>query len=171
MGDFELLDIVDEDDRPSGKCTKVDKYANGFITRNVAVFIIDHEGKIIVTKRAENKRMFPGRYDVSACGNVVSRETYEGAAIREAKEELGIEGMELDFLGKIFNEFSAGHLKLRYFTGIFIGHYSGEIKLNNEISELKKLSVAEIEDQIKKEPEQFTPGFVNDFSNVKADLK
>jgi predicted metal-binding protein len=85
-------------------------------------------------------------------------------------EELGID-CNLEFLGKIFNEFRESGLTLRYFTGIFLGRFSGNVSLNDELSEMRRLSVKELEEMINKNKDAFSPGFINDFLHVKDRLK
>jgi len=161
MPESEMLDIVDMNDKVIGTSTKQDKIAKGLISRNVAVFIRDGK-KLLIAKRAMHKRTFPGRYDLSACGNVAAGESYEDAARRELMEELGI-SCELSMLKKVFNELSSDGTTLRYFTGIFIGDFSGNVKLNDELSEAKWISVPELEKMMSDNKEAFCPFFIKDF--------
>lgn len=170
MNDQELLDIVDEEDNVLGQDTKENKFHKGLISRNVAVFILDNNKKLLIVKRSPHKKSFPNRYDLAACGNVKVGESYDDAAKREMMEELGIK-CDLNFLGKIFNEFEENDIKIKYFTGVFLGHFSGEVKLSDELSGLKKLSVKEVNDLINKNKDLFTPGFVKDFLSFKDKIK
>jgi len=170
MDENELLDIVDKDDNVIGQDTKENKFQKELTSRNVAIFVMDSNKKLLITKRAPNKRSFPNRYDLAACGNVQSGETYTDAAKREILEELGIK-CDFKLLEKIFNEFDENNKKLRYFTSIFIGYYSGDVELNEELVQLKKMSVEEVQEAINENKDQFTPGFVNDFVLIKEKLK
>jgi isopentenyldiphosphate isomerase len=165
MAESEMLDIVDMDDNVIGASTKEDKIAKGLVSRNVAVFIRDGK-KILIAKRAMNKRTFPGRYDLSACGNVAAGESYEDAARRELMEELGI-SCKLSMMKKVFNELKANGVALKYFTGIFIGDFSGDVKLNDELSEARWVSIPELEKMISKDRDAFCPFFIKDFLYVK----
>jgi isopentenyldiphosphate isomerase len=167
--DKELLDIVDEKDNVIGQDTKENKFRKELISRNVAIFILDNNKKLLIVKRSPYKKSFPNRYDLAACGNVKSGESYQEAAIREVKEELSI-NCNLKFFGKIFNEFKEKDIIIRYFTGIFLGYFSEEVKLNDELVELKRLSVKEVEDLINKDKELFTPGFIKDFLSAREKL-
>ncbi len=114
----ELLDIVNENDEIIGQDTKGNKFRKSLISRNVAIFILDDNKKLLITKRSSRKESFPNRYDLAACGNVKAGESYEDAAKREVTEELSID-CDLKFLGKIFNEFKEDEKTIKYFTGIF----------------------------------------------------
>lgn len=166
----ELLDIVDKNDNIICQDTKENKLKQSLISRNVAIFIINKDKKLLTPKRAPNKKTFPNRYDVAACGNVSAKESYEEAAKREIKEELGIE-CNITFLHKLYNEFNHEGITLKYMTSVFLGYYDGEVNLNEELVELKKLTVQEIEDMIKEDENLFTPGFIKDFNLVKNQLE
>ena len=169
MDSNEMLDIVDEQDNIIGQDTKENKFKNNLISRNVAIFLIDDQKNVLVVKRSPHKKSFPNRFDVAACGNVKVGENFLEAAQREVKEELSI-NCDLNFLGKIFHKFNEGSQTLRYFTGKFLGVYSGEVKLNEELTEIKRLPIQEVEELIQKDPELFTPGFIKDFNFVKDKL-
>ena len=170
MADQELLDVVDEKNNVIGQDTKENKFRKGLITRNVAILILDENKKLLITKRSPHKKTFPNRYDLAACGNVKSGETYEEAAKREVKEELGIE-IDLKLLDTTYNKFKHENMILKYFTGVFLGYFSGEVNLNEELVEIDKFSIKEVEEKIKENKNQFTPGFVHDFLYVKDKLK
>jgi len=170
MSRHELLDIVDRNDNVIGRETKTNKFSKELISRNVGVFIVDNDQKLLISKRSPDKKSFPGRLDLAACGNVRSGETYEEAARREVAEELGIK-CDLEFLDKIFNEFRENNLSLRYFTGIFLGRHSGNVSLNKELTETRRLSVKEIEGMLNRDRDSFCPGFVSDFLHIKDRLK
>jgi 16S rRNA (adenine1518-N6/adenine1519-N6)-dimethyltransferase len=169
MPESETLDIVDMDDMVIGTSTKGDKMAKGLTSRNVAVFIRNGNGKLLMSRRAMHKKVFPGRWDTAACGHVLAGESYKDAAARELKEELGI-GCRLRMVNKVFNEHSEGGTVIRYFTGIFLGDFSGSVKLNHELSGVNWLSIQEIEGMIGKNKDDICPFFVKDFSFIRSML-
>lgn len=166
----ELLDIVNKNDKVVGEEKKAAKLSKGLISRNVGVFIMDEQQRLLIAKRSKDKKSFPGRLDLSACGNVKKGETYDSAARREVKEELGID-CNLEFLDKIYNEFNEDRRPIRYFTGLFLGRHNGKVRLNEELTEAKRLSIQEIERMLSRNKESFCPGFVNDFLHIKDRLK
>ncbi|UCD03481.1 MAG: NUDIX domain-containing protein [Candidatus Woesearchaeota archaeon] len=162
----EYLDIVNEKDEVTGKDLKDNKKTKGFISRTVAMFIADGD-KLLITRRSPKKKNSPNKYDVAAFGNVKSGETYEEAAMRELKEELGIE-CDLKLVDRIFNDFGE---KRKYFTGVFLGSYSGNVALSEETIELHKLTIPEIEREMENNIDLFCEGFIKDFNAVKDKLK
>lgn len=170
MSDY-YIDIVNEKDEVVGKDFKSQKLEKDFISRVIAVFLRGSEGKFLMCKRAPHKDDAPNLWDLAVCGNVESGETYEEAAKRELKEELGI-SCELELLDKFYEETEAtGGRVLKVFCGVFLGKTDEEPKLSEELTEYKKMSFMEIEAELAANPEKFCHGFRNDFQQVKEKLK
>ena len=93
----ELVEIVDQDNRPLGGRTRAVMRAEGLTHRAVYVLVSNRHGQLFVQKRTKDKDIYPGYWDVTAGGVVLAGEDYEQAANRELFEELGIGG-ELRFL-------------------------------------------------------------------------
>jgi 8-oxo-dGTP pyrophosphatase MutT (NUDIX family) len=83
---------------------------------------LNDRGELLLHRRSANKRAYPLHWSGAAAGHVASGETYGQAAVRETKEEIGVEP-RLDFLGKFFSE------EDREMVGVFLGHYDGPLKL------------------------------------------
>jgi isopentenyldiphosphate isomerase len=67
--------------------------------RSVFIAVMSEKGDLLVHKRAETKDIWPGWWDVAVGGVVSPGETWADAAVRELREELGIEGVGLELLG------------------------------------------------------------------------
>ncbi|MFI1971071.1 NUDIX hydrolase [Streptomyces cinnamoneus] len=89
----EVLDVVDAHDRVVGQAPRGEAYARGLRHRCVFVQARDARGRIFVHRRTDRKLVFPSRYDMFVGGVVGAGETYDGAALREAEEELGVSGL------------------------------------------------------------------------------
>ncbi|MBG3876573.1 NUDIX domain-containing protein [Desulfovibrio oxamicus] len=87
---MECLEITDERDRPLMVMPIAQARRQPVRHRVVLVMLYDAEGRIYLQKRAANKRLYPGRWDLSATGHVLAGESREDAALRELREELGI---------------------------------------------------------------------------------
>lgn len=97
----ELIDILTSEGAPTGKTAlKSEAHKNGWFHATVHVWIYTHEEKILLQKRAMTKKVFPGLWDISVAGHIGAGESILGGAIREVKEELGIEILE-KYLTKI----------------------------------------------------------------------
>ena len=71
----------------------------------VSEIIVKHkDGMYLLMQRDWNKSNFPGLYEASAGGAVLKSEEPYDAAVRELKEETGIEAKELKELYKLIGE-------------------------------------------------------------------
>ncbi|MDA8089492.1 MAG: NUDIX domain-containing protein [Nitrospiraceae bacterium] len=94
----ELLEIVNEQGVVTGVAPRSKIHGNPALIHRVAhVLVFNRKGEILLQKRSMNKDVAPGRWDTSVGGHVDPGESPEAAAIREMKEELGVEAA-LDFL-------------------------------------------------------------------------
>jgi 16S rRNA (adenine1518-N6/adenine1519-N6)-dimethyltransferase len=86
----ELLDVVDEDDRPQFRATRERVHREYHIHRSVMFFVFDAEGRVFVNQRSAAKEMYPGYWSIAFGGHVLAGESYDGAAEREVREETGL---------------------------------------------------------------------------------
>ncbi|GGO44813.1 putative Nudix hydrolase [Streptomyces daqingensis] len=89
----ELLDIVDADDRVTGRAPRGEATARRLRHRCTAIRVRDPQGRIFVHRRTPGKLVFPSMYDVVVGGVVGAGESYDEGALREAEEELGVTGL------------------------------------------------------------------------------
>lgn len=97
-------------------------------------------------------------------------ESYEVAAQRELKEELNIT-CPLTLLKKFYQEVHNDDKTYKIFCGVFIWTTDNTIQLNEELVESKEMSFEEVEKELAEHKEDFCPWFVNDFMEVKEQLK
>ncbi len=85
------MDVVNDDNEVLGKVTQEEIYEKKLGHRIVHVFVVHpKENKVYLQKRAETKSFLPGYYCTSAGGHVQAGESYEEAAQRELREEIGL---------------------------------------------------------------------------------
>lgn len=93
---MEMLDIVNEKGEPTGVIKERSKvHADGDLHRTSHVWIVRDNEKggwdVLLQKRSKNKDSFPGCYDISSAGHIPAGCEYVESALRELKEELGLE--------------------------------------------------------------------------------
>lgn len=95
---MEYLDIVDEQGNPTGEIVERSiAHEKGIRHRTSHVWILrkknDHV-EILMQQRSANKDSYPNCYDISSAGHIPAGSTYKASALRELKEELGVEAHE-----------------------------------------------------------------------------
>lgn len=98
----EFLDIVDETGQPTGEIVdRETAHAKGVLHRTSHVWLARKKNgkiQILLQKRAKHKSSFPGCYDISSAGHIPAGDRYEISALRELKEELGVQAEEKDLI-------------------------------------------------------------------------
>ncbi len=158
----EIFDVVDKDNKVIGKAPRSEVHARGLWHRATHVIILNSGGEMLLQKRSMTKDLYKGFWIDAAAGHLDAGETYESAARRELKEELGISTR----LRKLFD--------FRKYTGndnefirVFAGRHEGPFKVNKEeVDFVKFFSFGKIMEMLK--TEKFTPASVQIFSELKA---
>jgi isopentenyldiphosphate isomerase len=88
----EMLEIVDEEGRVVGLAPRSRCHGDPSLRhRSVHVFVRDRSGRIYLQKRSLAKDVQPGKWDTSVGGHLDPGEGYDEAAVRELREELGVD--------------------------------------------------------------------------------
>ena len=102
---MELLDVVDENGMPTGAVVSREKaHAEGIRHRTSHVWLARKRNgnvEILLQKRCRTKDSWPGCYDISSAGHIPAGVDFIPSALRELREELGVEAKpeELIFCG------------------------------------------------------------------------
>lgn len=172
---MELIDIVNEKDKVVGVKNKDDVHRDGDLHRASRVYVVNSKGDILIHRRTKTKKLNPGYWDITVGGHVHSGETYENAAKRELKEELGIENVKFFEIGKWMGCPSAAspleRLMVKIFLVKFDGSMEGLIFDKNEISEIKFVKISELEKIYKNDRERGEFVHLGDFEETVKALK
>src|ERR1044071_4422509 len=87
----EIFDVVNEAAEVIRRETRREVHRRGLKHRAVHVLVFNSRGEIFLQKRSMAKDCFPGAWDSSASGHLDCGEEYDACAVREVREELGIE--------------------------------------------------------------------------------
>ena len=157
----EILILVDKDDNQIGTEEKVKCHLpNGKLHRAFTALLFDREGKLIITKRAKEKMLWPGDWDGTFASHPRESETYVSSGERRMPEEIGISG-KLDYLHKF--EY---HVKYKNvgseneICGTLIGIIDESTilkKIKGEIDDIKKISPTELILELKQNANKYCP--------------
>ena len=88
---MELLDLYDENKNLTNlQISRGVKVPEGYYRLVVHICIFNEEGKMLIQKRTPNKK-WPNKWDISVGGCVTAGESSKLAAMREVKEEIGLD--------------------------------------------------------------------------------
>ncbi len=140
-GETELVDIVDDHDRVIATVTRAEMRAGRLQHRAVSIAVMGSDRRLLAHRRADDKDVWPGMWDMAAGGVVAAGESYEVAARRELAEELGIEVADLHHLGEgRFVDESVALLG----RGYLVIHDGPFTFTDGEISEVRWVNVDEL---------------------------
>jgi isopentenyldiphosphate isomerase len=142
----EILEIVDSEGNVIGRAARSELHGNPALIHPVVhVLVFDRGGRLLLQKRSLKKDVAPGKWDTSVGGHLNPGEDIRQAALREAKEELGITGLQLHYLYRhLFSNRIESEL-----VSTFSCIYEGEIRFNRtEIDEVRYWTMQEIRDSL-----------------------
>jgi len=157
----EFVILVDENDNPVGIEEKVKCHLpNGKLHRAFTALLFDRDGRLVLTRRAKEKMLWPNDWDGTFASHPRESETYVSSGERRMPEELGIEG-KLDYLHKF--EYHVPYKDVgseNEICGTLIGiiDKSTEIKeIEGEIDEIKWISAKELISELKINSQIYCP--------------
>lgn len=154
----EMFDVVNERNEVTGQLTRGEVHARGLLHRAVHVFVMNSRGEIYLQKRSHLKDVSPLKWDSSAAGHLDVGESYAACAIRETREEVGIEitGTELAA------ELPAGDHTDHEFVELHLARHNGPMRpFPEEIACGEWFAPEIIDDWVAARPQDFAKGFVS----------
>jgi isopentenyl-diphosphate delta-isomerase type 1 len=86
----EIFDVVNERDEVVGQKPRGEVHRLGLMHRATHILVFNSHGQVFLQKRSMKKDRQPGVWDSSASGHLNRGEEYDTCAIREAREEIGL---------------------------------------------------------------------------------
>ncbi len=157
----EFVILVDENDNPIGSDEKVKCHLpNGKLHRAFTALLFDEDGRLVLTRRAKEKMLWPNDWDGTFASHPRESETYVSSGERRMPEDLGIKGT-LDYLHKF--EYHVPFIDVgseNDICGTLFGiiDKSTELKeIEGEIDEIKWISSKELIVELKENPQIYCP--------------
>ena len=156
----EKVVLVNEKDEILGLMEKMQAHENGILHRAFSVFLFNSKGEMLLQKRAAEKYHSPNQWTNACCSHPRVDETYEQAAHRRIKEELGIDCHLEEKFWFIYKADVGQNLWEHELDHVFVGNYEGEFNLNKEeIAEVRYISLENLNIELENNPENFTEWF------------
>ena len=87
----EIFDVVNERDEVIGQAPRREVHARGLWHRAAHVLLFNARGEVFLQKRSMKKDTAKGKWDSSSSGHLDTGEDYDACAVREVREEIGLE--------------------------------------------------------------------------------
>ena len=156
----EKVVLVTEKDEVLGLMEKMQAHENGILHRAFSVFLYNSKGEMLLQKRAAEKYHSPNQWTNACCSHPRIEETYEQAAKRRIKEELGIDCELEEKFWFIYKADVGQNLWEHELDHVFVGNYEGEFNLNKEeVAEVRYISLENLNIELEYNPENFTEWF------------
>lgn len=169
------LILVDDQDNPTG--TYADKgechFGTGLHHRAFVVVLYNKKREILLQYRKHVR--WDKFWDLTAISHVLhftdKNETYEEAANRSLKDEMGIENIQLEKIGG-FNYFAKYHAHCENeYCGVLVGQYNGTVTPNSEVVyDYAWIDEEEFISDVAKYPEKYTPWAIETAEILKKSL-
>lgn len=170
--DDELLIRVDPEGRAIGYLDKARAHdGDGVLHLAFSLFVFNSQGALLLQQRAAGKRLWPGFWSNTCCSHPRKGETLSAAIHRRLREELGFD-CPLRFLHEFTYHARYGELGSEHeFCHVFAGTSDAVPDANgHEIQQLRYCLPAQLDDEIERQPETFTPWFKLEWQRVREAL-
>jgi isopentenyldiphosphate isomerase len=88
---MEMVDVIDAEGRTVGTVSRQEMRCRRLPHRCVYILVFSRRGELFVHLRTPTKDVYPGYWDVTIGGVLAAGETFDEGAIREGREELGVD--------------------------------------------------------------------------------
>jgi 16S rRNA (adenine1518-N6/adenine1519-N6)-dimethyltransferase len=154
----EMFDVVNEQNEVVGQLTRGEVHAKGLLHRAVHVFVINAKGMVYLQRRSHLKDVSPLKWDSSAAGHLDVGESYADCAIRETREEVGIEITDTELAAQL----PAGTHTDHEFVELHIARHNGPMKcFPEEIAYGEWFMPDVVSDWVQARPQDFAKGFIS----------
>ena len=119
----EFLDVLDKAGNPTGEIlSREEVHQRGLWHRTVHLWVLNSQGQVLLQLRAPTVHSDPNRWDISSAGHIPAGEGSLVGAVRELKEELGIDAREeeFEFLFSTTHQIEVGRIFDRAYNDIYL---------------------------------------------------
>ncbi len=151
----EFLNVLDDEDRlTSAIAPRSVVHKTGLNHATVHIWFIRRKDMgihVLLQKRSHKKEIAPDMYDVSAAGHISQGHEFRKTALKEIREELGLEvpSNSLEFIGMRHGYYTEGEITDKELTAVYL--YKGEFdesQIALQESEVSEVHWAEIDELI-----------------------
>ena len=166
----EQLILVDSSDNEVGHLSKALCHdGGGVLHRAFSLFLFNESGELLLQKRSETKRLWPGFWSNSCCSHPRRGESMDTATARRLNDELNID-TSLEHVYRFCYTANFGEAgSENELCHVYLGTVDGDPQPNNsEISSVRFLSSNKLEQELNDSPQRFTPWFKQEWQELNS---
>ena len=167
--DNESLILVDKEDNEIGHLSKVECHKNeGVLHRAFSIFLFNDKGHLLIQKRSSQKKLWPLYWSNTCCSHPREGEDILDAAMRRLEDELGINGIHLEYLYKFSYQASYKDIgSENEMCSVFIGSINSDVIFNvTEIESIRFIDCESLEQEMHLNSD-YTPWFKMEWRAIK----
>lgn len=164
--------LINEHDEVLGSIEKMEAHRRALLHRAVSVFLINSQGEWLLQRRNVQKYHSGGLWTNTCCTHPFPGESYESAAHRRLKEEMGLSCPSLSplfhfiYKAELDNELTEHEL-----DHIFVGYTDTLPEINpQEVEEWHYIPFPELKRKVTRQPETYTVWFRTVYQKVEKYL-
>ena len=154
----EQVVLVDEDDAVKGFIGKTEAHMKGFLHRAISIMVFNENKELLIQQRADKKYHWAGIWSNTVCTHPRQGESYQQAADRRLKEELGFQTSLTDVFSFIYKaKDKESGLTEHELDHVFVGNYNGDIPFNQaEVQAVRWVKLDDLRTEIEADPDKFS---------------
>ncbi len=149
--------LADKNNRKVGIEEKIKAHQEGKLHRAFSIFIFNSKKDLLIQQRAKTKYHSAGLWSNTVCSHPRPGETYQQAAHRRLKEEMGFDCKLKKVFCFIYKTDFQNSLIENEYDCVFTGKFDGKPKPNaQEIMDSKWVSIEELKQDIIKNSDKYS---------------
>ena len=164
--------LLDADGRPSGTADRMAVHTTDTpLHLAFSCYLVDDDGRTLMTRRALSKRTWPGVWTNSCCGHPLPDEPLEQAVARRVHEELGV---HVNAIRPLIPDFryqavDASGIRENEVCPVFVATFDGELAPHpDEVMESRWVDPQDLVEVAARAPWSLSPWCVAQLERVEA---
>ena len=165
--------LVDKHDVEQGTMEKMEAHKNGgTLHRAFSVFVFNTKGELLLQRRALHKYHSGGLWTNTCCSHPRPGETVRGAGHRRLEEEMGMQCKLVELFSFEYKAELDGGMTEWELDHVLLGLSDKEPSINEEeVAEFKYMPLDDIDEDLNKNPQNYTEWFKICFERVKLEKR
>ena len=165
--------LVDKNDVEQGTMEKMEAHKNGgTLHRAFSVFVFNTKGELLLQRRALHKYHSGGLWTNTCCSHPRPGETVREAGNRRLEEEMGMQCKLVELFSFEYKAELDGGMTEWELDHVLLGLNDKEPSINEEeVAEFKYMPLDDIDEDLNKNPQNYTEWFKICFERVKLEKR